>query len=235
MKKLVSLKSVFVVAVLLGLSTLFVHLELQRFADIERLQSLVQQNYWLALLLYFAVVVVVATASVPGIGPLTVSAGLLFGLVVGTVAVSFATAIGATLGMLISRFLFRDWAERRFQHFMHEMDERIDQDGGLYLFSLRMIPVIPFFVISPVFGLSRMPAWKFYVITQLGLLPVLAIYVNLGTSIAGLDEFSVRSVLSPSIVCTLLLLVAVPVLTKKLLLPLLDKIRARHLRAELDD
>ncbi|WP_370980422.1 TVP38/TMEM64 family protein [Agaribacterium sp. ZY112] len=185
--------------------------------SLPALQSLVEQNFYAALVLFVVLFIVVATFNMPGMGALTISGGVLFGLNIGTLVVSFAASIGALCSMLLARFLLQAWVEKRFHRFMKNMDERIEKDGAYYLFTLRLIPLVPFFVINPVFGLSRMPAWQFYVVSQIGMLPVIAVYVNLGATVGSIKEASLASVFTPSLIFAFAALLVLPLLLKKLL------------------
>jgi uncharacterized membrane protein YdjX (TVP38/TMEM64 family) len=142
--------------------------------------------YGLAFLLY----VVVTGLSLPGATGLTLAYGWFFGLVRGIVLVSFASTAGATLAFLLSRYLFRDAIQRRFGDRLARFNEALDRDGAFFLFGLRLIPVVPFFVINAVMGLTAMRTATFWWISQLGMLPGTAVYVYAGSSVPSLQTLA---------------------------------------------
>lgn len=139
-------------------------------------------------LLYFGLYVLVAAFSLPGAAILTLGAGALFGLVTGTILVSFASTIGATLAFLSARFLLRDTIAARYGDRLAAIDAGVKRDGAFYLFTLRLIPVIPFFVINLVMGLTAMKARIFALVSQIGMLPATLVYVNAGTRLADIQK-----------------------------------------------
>ena len=168
-----------------------------------------------AALAYFALYVFVTGLSLPGAALLTLAGGALFGLFWGTVLVSFASSIGATAAFLASRFLLRDWVERRFHRLLEPVNAGVEREGGFYLFTLRLIPAIPFFAINLAMGLTRMPARTFYWVSQVGMLAGTVVYVNAGTQLARIA--SPKDVLSPALIGAFILLGIFPLLAKKLL------------------
>jgi pyruvate/2-oxoglutarate dehydrogenase complex dihydrolipoamide dehydrogenase (E3) component/uncharacterized membrane protein YdjX (TVP38/TMEM64 family) len=166
-------------------------------------------------LAFFLAYVAVAGLSLPGAALLTLVAGAIFGLVWGTILVSFAAPIGATVAFLLSRFVLRDWVQERFRRFLDTVNSGIEREGGFYLFTLRLIPAVPFFVINLAMGLTRMRPWTFYWVSQLGVLAGTLVYVNAGTQLAALQ--SPRGILSPGLIGALLLLGLFPLTAKKLL------------------
>jgi pyruvate/2-oxoglutarate dehydrogenase complex dihydrolipoamide dehydrogenase (E3) component/uncharacterized membrane protein YdjX (TVP38/TMEM64 family) len=157
-----------------------------------------------AALVYFAVYVVVTALSLPGAVIMTLVGGAIFGLVLGTVIVSFASSIGATLAFLASRFLLRDWVKARFGTRLAAIDEGIAREGGFYLFTLRMIPLVPFFVVNLVMGLTAIRTRTFYWVSQLGMLVGTVVFVNAGTQLGRLE--SLQGILSPGVLSALVLL-----------------------------
>ena len=132
------------------------------------------------VLLFFVVYVTITAVSLPGAAILTLLAGALFGVIVGTVVVSFASTIGASLAFLISRFLLRDFFQKRFHHFFEKINSGVEKEGRFYLFSLRLVPIFPFFVINVVMGLTKLDLKSFYWVSQLGMFLGTIIYVNAG-------------------------------------------------------
>jgi uncharacterized membrane protein YdjX (TVP38/TMEM64 family) len=120
----------------------------------------------------------------------------MFGLLWGTVIVSFASSIGATLAFLMSRFLLRDWVSRRFGQRLAAIDEGVKREGAFYLFTLRLVPAFPFFLVNLLFGLTGMKTQVYYWVSQVGMLAGTVVYVNAGTQLAKLDSLS--GILSPA-------------------------------------
>ena len=163
---------------------------------------------------YLAIYVAVTALSLPGAAIMTLLGGAVFGLVVGTVVVSFASSIGATLAMLVARYVLRDAVQARFGARLADVDKGIEREGALYLFTLRLVPVFPFFVINLLMGLTRMKATTFYWVSQLGMLAGTLVYVNAGTQLARID--SLQGILSPGLVVSFLLLGLFPLIAKKI-------------------
>lgn len=181
-------------------------------AEIEAFRA---ENAVLVLVVFTLVYIAVTAASLPGAAILTLIAGALFGLVTGTILVSIASTIGATLAFLSSRYVLRDTIEGKFGDRLKTINEGLERDGAFYLFSLRMIPVIPFFVINLVMGLTRIKTWTYVWVSQLGMLLGTAVYVNAGTQLARLDGLD--GILSPSILGSLVLLGIVPWIAKAII------------------
>jgi dihydrolipoamide dehydrogenase len=160
--------------------------------------------------LYFAVYVAAAALSLPGAAILTLAGGAIFGLLWGTLIVSFASSIGATLAFLASRFLLRDWVQGRFGARLRPVNEGVAKEGAFYLFALRLVPAFPFFVVNLLMGLTPLRTWTFYWVSQLGMLAGTVVYVYAGTK---LGEFRV----SAGLVAAFTLLGLFPLITKKIL------------------
>jgi pyruvate/2-oxoglutarate dehydrogenase complex dihydrolipoamide dehydrogenase (E3) component/uncharacterized membrane protein YdjX (TVP38/TMEM64 family) len=226
-------KSKLLLAVLLVVAVgLFLAFDLGRFVSLDYLkaQQAAFDAYYQAhpartVAIYVAVYVAVTALSFPGAAVLTLAAGALFGVTVGTVIVSFASSIGATLAFLASRFLFRDTVKARFAARLKAIDEGIARDGPFYLFTLRLVPVLPFFVVNLAMGLTAMRSWTFYWVSQLGMLAGTIAYVNAGTQLAKID--GLRGILSPSLLGSFVVLGVLPLVLKKAV----DAIRARKIYA----
>lgn len=161
----------------------------------------------------FALIYIAATAaSFPGASLLTLAAGALFGFVTGLIVVSFASTIGATLAFLASRHILRDSIEDKFGDRLKAINNGLEKDGAFYLFTMRMVPAIPFFVINLVMGLTRIKTWTYAWVSQIGMLLGTAVYVNAGTQLAELD--SVSGILSPAIIGSFVLLGIAPWIAK---------------------
>jgi pyruvate/2-oxoglutarate dehydrogenase complex dihydrolipoamide dehydrogenase (E3) component/uncharacterized membrane protein YdjX (TVP38/TMEM64 family) len=166
-------------------------------------------------LVFFAVYVAVTALSLPGAAILTLAGGASFGLVWGTVVVSFASTLGATLAMLVARYLLRDAIQARFGRRLDEVHKGIEKEGAFYLFSLRLIPVVPFFALNLLMGLTRIKTWTYFWVSQLGMFAGTVAYVNAGTQIAKID--SLQSILSPGLIGSFVLLGLLPLLVNKVL------------------
>lgn len=180
-----------------------------------RFASLREASPWLVSLAFFALYVLVAALSLPGAAIMTIAAGALFGLFWGTLIVSFASSIGATAAFLVARLLLRDTVERRFGKRLKAIDEGIEHEGAFYLFTLRLVPIFPFFVINLLMGLTAIRAVTFYWVSQLGMLPATLVYVNAGTQLGKIETLS--GILSPGILLSFALLGAFPLIAKRVL------------------
>jgi pyruvate/2-oxoglutarate dehydrogenase complex dihydrolipoamide dehydrogenase (E3) component/uncharacterized membrane protein YdjX (TVP38/TMEM64 family) len=163
--------------------------------------------------LFFCLYVIMAALNLPGAFILTPAAGVIFGTLAGTAWVSFASSLGATLSFLIARYLLRNVFERRFRDLTGRVNRGIREEGAYYLFGLRLVPIIPFFAINPVMGLTRLPTWTFYWVSQLGMLPATVVYVNAGTQLGRIE--SVSGVLSPTLLGSFALLAIFPFIARR--------------------
>lgn len=212
-------KAVLLVSLALALVAFFA-LDLGRFLNLGFLQDshaqllelYAQQPLGVAAA-YFTVYTLATAVSFPGAVVLTLAGGALFGLGWGLLIVSFASSLGATLAFLAARFVLRDSMEARFGSRLAEIHRGIEKDGAFYLFSLRLIPAVPFFVINLVMGLTRMRTWTFYWVSQLGMLAGTMVYVNAGTQLARIESLS--GILSPPMLLSFALLGVFPLLARK--------------------
>ena len=199
------------------------------FENVKAQQAALQHTFdahpWRTALAYFAAYVAVTGLSLPGAAVMTLVGGAVFGLLWGTVIVSFASSIGATLAFLASRFLLRDWVQARFGRPLRALNEGFAREGGFYLFTLRLIPAVPFFAINLAMGLVPIRAWTFYWVSQLGMLAGTVVYVNAGTQLAQID--SPRGILSPGLIGAFLLLGFFPLIAAKTI----DAVKARRVYA----
>ncbi len=173
-----------------------------------------------SIAIYFLIYVATTALSLPGAALLTLAGGAVFGLLWGTVIVSFASTIGATLAFLISRFLLRDWVSQRFGQRLAAIDAGVRREGGLYLFTLRLVPVFPFFLVNLLLGLTAMKARTFYGVSQIGMLAGTVVYVNAGTQLGKLESLS--GILSPALLGSFVLLGIFPLIARKIV----DVVRA---------
>ncbi len=168
----------------------------------------------LSVAIYFIIYVVTTALSLPGAVFLTLAGGAVFGLLWGTLIISFASSIGATLAFLMSRFLLRDWVSQRFGQRLATIDEGIRREGALYLFTLRLVPAFPFFLINLLLGLTSMKARTFYWVSQIGMLAGTVVYVNAGTQLGKLD--SLAGILSPGLLGSFVLLGIFPLIARRM-------------------
>lgn len=200
-------------AIAIWRSGLLAELNLQSLkARQESLTGWVQANQWLAMGSFFLVYVAACGLSLPGAAILTLAAGALFGLLEGTILVSFASSIGATLAFLVSRFVMRDPLRRKYGQRLKAFDEGIERDGAYYLFTLRLVPAVPFFLVNLLAGLTALKAGVFYLVSQFGMLPGTIAYVFAGTKLAQIDSLS--GILSPGLVGAFVLLGFLPLLMR---------------------
>ena len=168
---------------------------------------------WQAALGFFALYVAFTSLSLPAASLMTILAGAIFGAAIGIVLVSFASAIGATAAMLAARFVLRDWVQARFGRQLEPVNRGMEKDGPFYLFTLRLIPAVPYFVINLAMGLTPIRAWTFYWVSQLAMFPATVLYVNAGTQLARLE--SLRDILSWQLIGALILLGVFPLVARK--------------------
>ena len=169
----------------------------------------------LVISVYIAIYLLVTSLSLPGAAVLGLAAGSLFGLLTGTVVVSFASTIGATIACAVSRFILRDWVQKKFADRLKTVNDGVEKEGAFYLFTLRLIPVFPFWLINLIMGLTKMPLKSFYWVSQIGMLPGTIVFVNAGKELAKIDSLS--GILSPGLIFSFVLLGLFPLVTKKLL------------------
>ena len=167
-----------------------------------------QASPLMVILVYFLIYVAATALSIPGAAILTLAGGAIFGVVTGTIIVSFASTIGATLAFLGSRYLFRDWVQARFGDRLKALNEGMARDGAFYLFSLRLVPVFPFFLINLLMGLTPIKTRTYFWVSQLGMLLATIVYVNAGTQIARIDALS--DIVSPGLLGSFAVLALTP-------------------------
>jgi uncharacterized membrane protein YdjX (TVP38/TMEM64 family) len=209
-----------VAGAVIGLVVLFFVFDLGQYLSLAYLKS---RQEWLVDIYtrhtlwtigaYMLVYITVTALSLPGAAVMTLAGGALFGLVTGTVVISFASTIGATLAFLVSRFLLKNWVQDRFKDKLHAINQGIERDGAFYLFTLRLVPVFPFFIINLVMGLTPIRTIRFYLVSQVGMLPGTLVYVNAGTQLAQID--SLKGILSPGLLLSFALLGIFPLLARK--------------------
>ncbi len=181
-------------------------------ADFENFKA---QNWLLTASIFLGIYIISTALSLPGAAILTIAAGALFGLIWGVVLVSFASSIGATLAFLVSRYLLQSTVQKRFGKRLDTINRGIEKEGAFYLFTLRLVPVFPFFLINLVMGLTKIKTVTFYWVSQLGMLLGTIVYVNAGTQLGQLQTLS--GIASPDILISFTLLGVFPLIAKKIL------------------
>jgi len=204
------------------LMALFFAFDLQQYLTLEVLKSkqvamlaYYQANPVMTIAVYMLVYITATALSLPGATMLTLAGGGVFGLWVGTLIVSFASTIGASSAFLAARFLFRDGVKDKFGERLKTIDDGITKEGAFYLFTLRLVPIVPFFMINLLMGLTTLKMRTFYWVSQLGMLAGTVVYVNAGTQLAKLD--SLAGILSPELLGSFVLLGVFPLMAKKVI------------------
>ncbi|MDH5693269.1 MAG: dihydrolipoyl dehydrogenase [Gammaproteobacteria bacterium] len=181
----------------------------------EVFQDYYQQNRLNTILIYFATYVAVTALSLPGAVVMTLVGGAVFGLFEGAIIISFASTVGASLAFLASRLILRDSIQKRFGEKLKTINKGIEKEGAFYLFTLRLIPAFPFFLINLLMGLTPMKLWKYFIVSQIGMLPGTLVYVNAGVQLGNLE--SLAGILSPELLLSFVLLGIFPLIAKKIL------------------
>ena len=215
------IKKVLLVLILLCAVISFFAFDLDHYLTLETLQqsqgdfeALKAESPWQVASSFFVIYIIVTALSLPGAVIMTLAAGALFGLATGTLLVSFASTIGATLAFLVSRFLLHDSIQNRFGDKLKAINDGIAKDGPFYLFTLRLVPLFPFFLINLLMGLTPLRVTTFYWVSQVGMLAGTLVYVNAGTQLANID--SLAGILSPGLLFSFALLGIFPILAKNI-------------------
>lgn len=197
----------------IGIIAAFFAFDLKQYMNRETFEQFNEQNSQLTMAAYFFIYIIMAACSLPGAALLTLVGGGVFGFTKGIILVSFSSTIGATLAFLAARYLLRDWVQQKlqsgtFRKKLEEINQGIEKEGALYLFALRLIPLVPFWVINLVMGLTPLSTFKFYLVSQLGMLPGTMAYVYAGSQ---LGQFK----LSPQLFVSFAVLGILPIFIKK--------------------
>ena len=211
------MKKIIIVVLLAALMGALLVFDAQQYLSPEFYQDGFARQPVLSGLVFFAIYVLMTALSIPGAAAMTLVGGAIFGFGWGLLLISFASSVGATLAFIISRLLFKDWVQSRFASHLKTINAGIAKDGAFYLFTLRLIPLVPFFVINLVMGLMPIRAVTFYWVSQLGMLAGTAVFVNAGAQLGQLDDVSLNGILTPGILGSLVLLAAFPWLARTLL------------------
>ncbi|GBE03247.1 TVP38/TMEM64 family inner membrane protein YdjZ [bacterium BMS3Abin09] len=215
-----NIKKIVIVLVIIGLIVAFKIFNLGDYLSLsyikesqQNLQDLYASNSAAVIAVYMLIYIVVTALSLPGAAVMTLAGGAIFGFITGLVVVSFASSIGATLACFVSRFILRDWVQGKIGDKLKTVNEGVEKEGAFYLFTLRLIPVFPFWLINLGMGLTKMPLKTFYWVSQVGMLAGTAVFVNAGKELGKIDSLS--GILSPGLIMSFVLLGLFPIVAKK--------------------
>ena len=207
---------IIILLVVIALIGAFIAFDGLQYFSLAQFREWVATNALFASLVYFVFYIFLTALSIPGAAAVTLIGGAVFGFWWGLLLISFASSIGATLAFLLSRTLFGTWVQQKFGSYLETINKGIERDGPFYLFSLRLIPIVPFFVINLVFGLTKIKPWTFYWVSQLGMLAGTAVYVNAGAQLGAVEELSLEGIATPGIIGAFLLLAIFPYIVRAL-------------------
>lgn len=211
-------------AVVIMLMMVFYRFDLQQYLNSDLFLQLYQENPLLTTGVFFLTYVTVTGLSLPGATLMTLIGGVIFGLWIGLLIISFASSLGATLAFLLARALLQKPVQKKFGSYLTTVNEGIAKDGAFYLFTLRLIPAIPFFAINLVMGLTPIRTWTFYWVSQIGMLSGTVVFVNAGAQFGQIKELSINGILTPSLLLSFALLASFPWLVRKIM----EKVKAHR-------
>jgi uncharacterized membrane protein YdjX (TVP38/TMEM64 family) len=221
-KKSAIVQKIVIIGVIIALVMAFYVFDLGKYFSLDYIKAsqakfdvLYQEHSILVVAVYMLIYVVMAALSLPGAAIMTLLAGALFGRLIGTVAVSFASTIGATLACFVARFLLRDWVQEKVGEKLKPINDGIEKEGAFYLFTMRLIPAFPFWLVNLAMGLTNLPLRTFYWVSQVGMLAGTFVYVNAGTELAKIESLS--GILNPTLIISFVILGVFPLLVKKLM------------------
>lgn len=207
------------IAVIVILAGLLIYVGPEKYLNLEFIKSKLdvlvgyrEESPLLSVLIYSGIYIAVTAASIPGALVLTLLGGAIFGFVVGTGVVLVSATIGATIAFLVARYLFEDLVASKMGERVAKIRESFRKEGALYLFSMRLVPVIPFFAINLLMGLTSIRTVTFFVASLIGMAPGTMVFINAGTQLGKLD--SVKGLLSPTLIASFLLLAIFPYVAK---------------------
>jgi len=205
--------------VVLGLIAAFFIFDLNQYFNLEylkeqraNLQELNADKPFLIAAAFFLAYVVITALALPAALLLTVSAGAIFGFIKGTLIVSFASTIGATIAFLLTRYLFHDSIQAKFGDRLETINKGIEREGAFYVFGLRLVPLFPFVMVNSLLALTKLKTWTYYWSSQLGMLAGTAVFVNAGTQLAEIQ--SLGDIASPKLLASFALLGVFPIIAK---------------------
>lgn len=219
-----------VLGIILVVAIVYLGIEFSQYLTLENAKAqqasltlFIEENLLVAAATYFILYIAITALSIPGAAVVTLLGAALFGFWLSLALVSFASTIGATIAFLSSRYLLRNWVQNRFSSKLVAINEGVKKDGAFYLFSLRLIPVFPFFLINLLMGLMPISMFRFYWVSQIGMLPGTAVYLNAGTQLSEIN--SLAGIVSPAVLLSFVLLGLFPMMAKWLL----NKFRANSI------
>ncbi len=215
-----NIKRIVVVLIIVGLVAVFKIFNLGDYLSLSYIkesqhnfQELYAENSAAVIAVYMLIYILVTALSLPGAAIMTLAGGAVFGFATGLIAVSFASTIGATLACIVSRFILRDWVQGKIGDKLKTVNEGVEKEGAFYLFTLRLIPAFPFWLINLGMGLTKMPLKTFYWVSQVGMLAGTAVFVNAGKELGEIDSLS--GILSPGLIISFVLLGIFPIAAKR--------------------
>lgn len=211
---------IFLLLILTIVVAVFFAFDLDRFLTLEYLKNSRQEfslfyesNPLLTVSCFFILYIIVVGVNLPGATVLGLAGGALFGFTVGVLIISFASTIGATLACFFSRYLFRDYVQRKFGDRLEKVNRGMAEEGAFYLFTMRLIPAVPFVVINLLMGLTPIRLRTFYWVSQIGMLPGTMVYVNAGRELGGID--SLAGIVQPGLIISFAILGLFPLMMRK--------------------
>jgi uncharacterized membrane protein YdjX (TVP38/TMEM64 family) len=191
------------------------YLSLQTIKDYQEfLKNSFEASPFLFMAVFFIIYVLTSALSLPFATLLTLSAGAIFGFTRGFILISFASTIGATFAFLMARYFFKSYFEKKFPEKSQKIQENFEQNGSSYLLSMRLVPIFPFYIVNILFGLTRIEVKKFFLYSQIGMIPGTLIYVNAGKNLGSIEK--IQDILSLKVMLSFTLLAAFPFIMKKL-------------------
>ena len=189
----------------------------EKILDMHMYQDLFEKSPITTSLVFFVIFFIGTSCSLPITAVLAVTSGVLFGPFVGLLISSLATTMGGAVSFLSSRYILRDFIQQRFPAHIEVVNKGIETEGAFYIFGLRMIPVIPFWTLNLLTGLTSMPLWTFSLATMLGMIPILSIFAFTGSQLNSIETFSLGAVFTPGVIVSLILLASFPLIARALL------------------
>lgn len=213
------IKKMLILIAIAGLFIAYFIFDLGQYLSLETLKKLKDDietfylnNQLLTIFSFFGIYVLATSVSIPGATILTLAAGAIFGVWMGTLIVSFASTIGASFAFLASRILLGESLQQKYPDKLKVINEGVEKDGAFYLFSLRLAPVFPFFLINLLMGLTKMPLLKYAIVSQIGMLPGTILYVYAGETLSSIEKLS--DIMSPKILSVFILFAVLPLIIK---------------------
>lgn len=210
-------KKIALLTLIIGVITCYFFFGEDQLLNLKYYQSLYLQSPISTVLVFFAIYLLATAFSLPANAILSIATGMIFGRLIGIPLALFACSLGGTLAFLSSRYLLHDLIEASFAKQYHRVNSGVKKDGAFYVFSLRMVPVIPFGLLNLLMGLTKMTAGQFYLATLAGMVPITALLVHFGTELGEIENYSFATVFTPNMIAALVLVGLLPFVTRRLL------------------